>query len=265
MRGVDVRAAVWNDPRVDWSWAPLTVVRSTWDYFYMPEAFDVWLVTASAATVFANGVDRLRWNAKKTYLRELKRAGVPTVPTVFVEQRHADVADSFLNTLEWPRVVIKPCVGGSAYGARPFILAEHFGDATKHLANLLLAGDAMVQPYVESVDTLAERALVFIEGHYSHAVRKRAFNPGVVGDSRPLDPHAASDDEVAFGLDVLRRIGPSDYARVDLVPSEDGSLLLMELEMLEPSLYFAQAPASAETFAEHLVARLHSLASQAPA
>lgn len=258
-RGIDVRVAVWNDPAVDWSWSPLTVVRSTWDYFHAPQAFDVWLTAASACTVFANGVHRLRWNAKKTYLRDLKRAGVPIVPTVFVEQRHADAAVALLDTLDWPHVVIKPCAGGSAYGARPFVLSNEFDAAMDHLSDLLLTGDALVQPYIATVNTLAERALVFIDGHYSHGVRKRPFNPGAVGDPQPLISHFASDTEVAFGLDVLRAVGPTDYARVDLVPHADGGLLLMELEMLEPSLYFAQAPSSVDVFAKHLANRLHSL------
>ena len=107
----------------------------------------------------------------------------------------------------------------------------------------------MVQPYLREVETVAERALVFIGGRYSHAIRKAPFNPGAAGGSSAERPHEASDAEIAFAEEVLRACARElAYARVDFVPTEGGPLL-MELELIEPALFFRHGARSAEALA----------------
>jgi glutathione synthase/RimK-type ligase-like ATP-grasp enzyme len=242
--GLDAEAVVWDDPAVDWSACAAAVVRSTWDYVPKRDAFLAWAERTARATRLANPPDILRWNTDKRYLRELARSGAPVVPTSWIEP-----ADPVRLPEDSP-FVVKPAVScGSMDTAR---YAPGDPAAAEHVRRLQAAGRCvMVQPYLRGIDEHGETGMVFLDGAYSHAIRKGAIlRPDVeyVGglfakeDIRRREPSPA---ERAVADRVLSLVpgGPARllYARVDVAPGPDGAPVLLELELAEPSLFFAQS------------------------
>jgi hypothetical protein len=246
-RGASVRAAKWDDPAIDWSLSAITVVRSTWDYHLRVEAFVDWLRGIDPVTRLINPLGMMLDNVHKRYLERLESRGVAIAPSFFLDVGAAVDLAAACRERRWHDVVVKPCVAGSAYGAGRFA-----GDAIEvagqaHVNDLLARGDVMVQTYLEGVEVAGERALIFLGGEYSHAMRKLPFSGGLVGGH--LERARVADDEIALGYQALATLDRMpDYARVDVVPSDAGPLL-MELELVEPALYFEVVPEAAPRLA----------------
>ncbi len=170
--GVDAVTAVWNDPGVDWAGFDLVLASGAWDNIHHVDEFLAWADGVAAAGVpVLNPPAMLRWNIDKHYLRDLERAGVPTVPTVWVEPG-AGAADLPSLTIPEGEVVVKPSVSGGGYRTARY--EPHELDAARaHMHELLAAGrTAMLQPYEPRVDAEGETALVYVGGVFSHAVHK---------------------------------------------------------------------------------------------
>ncbi|WP_062205613.1 ATP-grasp domain-containing protein [Demequina salsinemoris] len=245
----------WEDDH-DWAAFDLVVLRSTWNYIDRLEEFLAWAERVASVTRLANPVPVIRWNTDKRYLGQLADQGVPVVPSVFVAPGdHADDAAVA------GKVVVKPTVGNGSNGAK---LIDHDPEsAHEHIAFLHSTGrTALIQPYLDRVDDEGERSLIHLNGEFSHAATKGAilsqqmsFSAGLYADE-DLSPATATDQERAVALAVLEasaRVLPEAadlaYARVDLLPSDDGPMLL-ELELTEPSLFMPFAPGSPERVAE---------------
>ena len=242
--GLSVRFAVWNDPAVDWHAGALTVVRSTWDYHLESHAWLQWLCVAGRQTRLLNPPELLRWNTDKRYLQQLQQAGVPCVPTLFADSTSPDLVPD----PAWQSLVIKPAIAASARGTRCFSKIEFETAGREYLRQLTSAGTALLQPYMHGVDTKRERSLVFVDDQFSHAFSKPAFSVNANG-STPIRSHRPSNVELAVARNALAA-APSAalYARVDLVPSEEGPQL-MELELIEPDLALRLHPDAAAALA----------------
>ncbi len=246
--GFAAELVAWDDPAADWD-APIpTVIRSTWNYALDVTRFLAWVDRASAAAPLVNAPSIVRGNVHKRYLLELAARGVAVVPTILVERgaKHdlAPLADS--------RIVIKPAVGAGSLGTRVFEPGDPA--ALAHLGTLTVTGAALVQPYIRSVDGYGERSLVWIDGALSHAIRK---SPRFAGDVERIDgPFPIADDERALAEAALAPFRDLLYGRVDLARDDAGRPMVMELELVEPSLFFARQPGSAERYAAGLQRRL---------
>jgi hypothetical protein len=262
-RGVRAVSAVWSDPSVIWSDYSAVVVRSCWDYFLRADEFYAWLarIERSGARVF-NSVDTLRWNAEKTYLRELESRGVTVVPTHWLDRGESTSLRDIRRATGWSDLVVKPAISGSAHDTwRSSPGTEEQDDA--RLRAMTSVGRVMVQPLIDVVAENGEWSLLFFDGTYSHAVLKRPRS----GDFRVQLEHGGSVESVeppasviAQANDVLRaapsRHGEAPlYARVDGCVV-DGHLMLMELELIEPVLFFGAWPGAADRLADALVLRL---------
>ncbi|MFN2471771.1 MAG: RimK family alpha-L-glutamate ligase [Gaiellaceae bacterium] len=248
--GITAVSAVWDSPDEDWSRFDLVVVRSTWDY---PERRDTFLAWAAALPRVLNPPDVLRWNTDKRYLAELADAGVPVVPTQFVEPGEPFSPPS-------GRVVVKPAVSA---GSRHTASHSDPVQTAEHVERLQGMGrTTMVQPYVGGVDAEGETALIYLGGRYSHTVRKAAL----LADEQPpgedlyleetIDAREPSGEELAAGQRAVAAL-PFDatsllYARVDLLPTSDGPVVL-EVELTEPSLFLGYAAGAAERLADAIV------------
>jgi glutathione synthase/RimK-type ligase-like ATP-grasp enzyme len=273
--GADAEAVVW-DAAVDWSTFDLALLRSAWDYVPRLPEFLHWCEATSHRTRLLNPLEVVRWNTDKHYLLDLHRAGVPVVPTRFVEpgENPEGALETFLHRGEFSvghpipfeEFVLKPAIGAGSKDAARYH-GEEAATARAHLARLLGEGrSVMLQPYLASVDTRGETAMLMFEGGFSHAIRKGPLlrrGAGLVeGLFAPeeITPRIPTPEEQAVAGAALRAMPfPALlYARVDLIEDEDGRPVVLELELTEPSLFFAQGPGSADRFAQAVLRRLRA-------
>jgi glutathione synthase/RimK-type ligase-like ATP-grasp enzyme len=264
--GVAARTAVWSDPGVDWSAFDLVVANGAWDNIHRVAEYLAWVdrVAASGAVV-VNAPAILRWNLDKRYLRDLEAAGVPTVPTRWVEPGGSPFDPAALD-LPADEIVVKPSVSGGGYRTARYRAHEH--DAARaHVGALVDSGrTAMVQPYQPAVDAEGEVGLVFLGGRFSHAIHKdpmirrgveasdSLIENQVVTAAAPTPAQLAVAARAVAAAEGL--LGPTTYARVDVVERTDGVPALLELELLDPMLFFVHHPEGAATFARVLCTRL---------
>lgn len=253
-RGIDARAVVWDDPAVDWPAYDAVIIRSPWDYHKHAAAFAGWIDQLDAAGVqLWNPPGIVRANLDKRYLAALEQAGIPIVPTVWLNTGTSTDLASLTAANGWGDVVIKPVV--SAGASRTWRIGP---DAQPTLDALVAQCDVMVQPYLAQVETSGEWSLIYFRDGFSHGVRKRPkagdfrVQPQHGGLSARETPPAAVRAAAERLLATIR--DPWLYARVDGI-DDGGQFLLMELELIEPRLFFTCAPDAADRFAG-LVAKL---------
>jgi glutathione synthase/RimK-type ligase-like ATP-grasp enzyme len=250
--GIDARMAVWDDPSETWE-GGLSVIRSTWDYHLKIDAFLEWVARASRRSTLLNPPDVVRFSAHKRYLGELARAGLPVMPTVLLERgARADLAD-LMAERGWSDVVVKPAVSAASFRTARF----HREEATAgqgHLDALLAERDVLIQPYLASVEGYGERAVVWIDGEVTHSVRK---SPRFGGEHESVSPalEPSADERATAGAFVAHVGQDLLYARIDLARDEQGRPLLMELELVEPSLFLVQSPRALERLVRGIVSR----------
>jgi O-ureido-D-serine cyclo-ligase len=224
----------------------------------------------------------VRWNTDKHYLGHLAKAGVPVVPTRFVEPmaNRAAEFEAFLDggaaacTVGVPTVfeefVVKPAVGAGSRDAARY-RRKDAGRAFAHLQRLLAAGrSVLLQPYLARVDDHGETAVLYFGGTFSHAARKGPLldsdTAQVKGLFAPEDirPRAAEpmELEVAAAAYAAIPFASLAYARVDMIRDDAGAPVVLELELTEPSLFLMHAPGAADRFARHLVLRMQDARNQ---
>lgn len=241
-RGIEAMTAIWSDPDVDWAGA-LVVIRSTWDYTRRRDEYLAWTDRVAAVATLANPAPVIRSNTDKRYLTELAAAGVPTVPTAWIDRgTTASVAD-LMSEHQWPVAVVKPAVSVGAQDTMQVRL-ESTADAQRLADAIAAERDVMVQPYLASVDGYGERSLIYLGGALSHTVRKA---PMLAGATSPDDvaEAVAAGDEIALAEQALAWVDTDLlYARIDTARLDDGTPVIMELELTEPRLYLRYADAA---------------------
>ncbi|MEV6524379.1 hypothetical protein AB0M43_20695 [Longispora sp. NPDC051575] len=247
--GVRAVPAVWDDPAVDWSAFDLTVLRTTWDYAPRREEFLAW---TRAVPRLLNPAATVEANTDKRYLAALD---VPVVPTVFLAPGEAFTAPG-------GEYVLKPTVSAGSLDTGRYGPADD-ALAAAHVARLHAAGrTVMLQPYLTAVDDAGETALLYFNGEYSHAIRKGPMLTGPdlgtegLFKGENITPRVPSGAERALGDALVASLDAPLYARVDLIPGPDGSPLLVELELVEPSLFLGHDPGAPARFARAIAARL---------
>jgi glutathione synthase/RimK-type ligase-like ATP-grasp enzyme len=248
-QGWQLVPCAWNEPLPDGVHRAL--IGTAWDYWERAEAF---LHTVGELGVpVDNPAAMVRWNAHKAYLRQLAEAGVPSIPTRWLDRADEPAIRRAFDELGTDDLVVKRQVGAGAY--QQHRLAR--GDAVPAMGEPMMA-----QPFLPSITTEGEVSLVYVDGELSHGVRKRP----AAGDYRiqslyggSEESHDATDEEQAVARSALaavaQRFGQAPlYARVDLVRHE-GTARLIELELVEPYLYPEQADSLGERLAAALSAR----------
>jgi glutathione synthase/RimK-type ligase-like ATP-grasp enzyme len=252
-RGVRAEVLAWDDPNARFDRARLTVIRATWNYHRAPEAFARWVAAVSAQTALVNGPEVVLWNMHKRYLLELSARGIPALPTELAARQTGCSLARLLDERGFRELVIKPAIAAGSRGAKRFAASE-LAAAQLYLDAITASEDALVQPYVPEIAQRGERSLVWIDGQITHALRKAPrFDGQDESITVALDITA---EERALAQRAIEAVGkPLFYARVDLVTLSAGPML-MELELIEPSLYFEASPLALERFASGVVARL---------
>lgn len=255
--GVRAVPAIWDDAAIDWAGFDLVVLRDPWDYVARRDEFVAW---ARSVPRLLNPASVVEWNTHKGYLRELAAAGVPVVPTRWLEpgDRFAPPEGAF---------VVKPAI--SAGSKDTGLYREVDADlAAAHVERLLAAGrTVMVQPYLAAVEGAGESALLYFDSpdglRFSHAARKGPMlsgpDRGVEGlyVEEQISARAPSEAELAVGARAIAAAPPGLlYARVDLIAGADDAPVLIELELTEPSLFLGTRDDAAAGFARAIASRL---------
>lgn len=254
-RGAEAVSVVWDEAGVDWSGFDLCLVRSTWDYHEKHAEFLDWARRVEAATALCNPAEVIAWNSDKTYLRELSEQ-MRTVPTVWVSRGSEADLEEILAEREWNEAVVKPAVD---LGAKNLQRVRR-GEGSSALEEILRRHDAMIQPFLPSLEEQGETSLVYIAGELSHAAGKHP----AAGDFRvqsiwggtvaPAEPNPGQVKLAEQALGQLNEVPL--YARVDLVTGLDGEPCLIELELIEPNLYLSTDPGSEKRLADAVIAQL---------
>ncbi|HEY0166225.1 MAG TPA: hypothetical protein VGB75_04205 [Jatrophihabitans sp.] len=260
--GVEASMVPWDQPGVEWSRFDATIIRATWDYTSRREDFLAW---AASVPRLHNPLSVIEANSDKSYLVDLAAAGLPVVQTWLAPiGAEPELPES-------GEFVLKPAVGAGSRGAGRFDAGRPgaLDAAREHLRALHEAGrTVLVQPYHSGVDTAGETALIFIDGVYSHAIGKGPMlAPGVrhqvdgpayvlenITSRQPSEEELAVADKV-FAYADGQQEQDLLYARIDLLPGPEGPVVV-ELELVEPSLYLSYSDTAAGLLAAAISARL---------
>ncbi|MBD8525430.1 ATP-grasp domain-containing protein [Pseudomarimonas arenosa] len=251
--GVPAEALAWDDPTVEWSRFDAVLLRSTWDYTQHLQRFLSWCERIDQCSLLLNPLPTIRWNIDKHYLGELAGKGAPVIETHYFEPAQGTIDAEALTLLgNASEFVIKPCVGAGSRDAQRF-QRQQMDAALAHANRLLARAESiMLQPYLGKVDEVGETALIYLGGRYSHAIRKGPLlklSTSASDDlflAEDIQPRIASPAEHAVADAVIKALPELPlYARVDLLPSTEGPRLL-ELELVEPSLFFEHSEDAAE-------------------
>lgn len=253
--GLTLDAVRWSDPAIDWSRYAAVMVNCAWDYQDDHEKFLRTLdaITALGVPVF-NSPDTVRWNIRKTYLREMEKRGIAIIPTLWPEAPTAPDIREAMAAFGANDVVLKRQVGA---GARSQV---RYTKDNIPASGRVLDRPGMIQPFVPSIATEGEYSFLFVDGEFSHALVKRAaegdyrIQEAYGGKSSTIDPSSADLRQASAVLEAIDETPL--YARVDMVRGLDGSLLLMELEVIEPDLYVKDGPHIGAMLGKALARRL---------
>jgi glutathione synthase/RimK-type ligase-like ATP-grasp enzyme len=252
-KGIDATRVDWSDPKVDWEAADAAIFRSTWDYFDRFEEFKDWIGPTSKKIRFINPYETIFWNMDKHYLIDLEKKGVPIVPSRFIEIGSKDSLASLCAKEDWNEFILKPCVSGTARHTYRFNrsgIAEH----EAILKQLIQKEGMMLQEFHTSIMERGEVSHMVMGGKYSHSILKTVKT----GEFRVQDDfggtvksYEANEEEIAFAEKSIKTCDPIPlYGRVDVMWGKQGELMLTELELVEPELWFRIHPGAADLLAE---------------
>lgn len=237
--GWQVETVSWRKARLDWKQYAAVIIRTTWDYQKDLPAFLLTLKRIESETRLANSVAVAEWNADKTYLRELEKNGAKIVPTIWDNGSIANAQIAlWRERLQTDEIVIKPTVSANADDT---FRLQGLSAPVPELNEVFRNRSFLVQPFMSGIVEEGEFSLFYLNGEYSHAILKTP----ATGDFRVQEEHGGLIQAVqptakllAAGQSVMQLIHPTPlYARADFVRDEANDFLLMELELIEPSLY----------------------------
>jgi hypothetical protein len=250
-RGFQVEDVAWDDAKADWTSYAAAIIGTTWDYWDRLDEFLAALERIEGQTRLFNGSALVRWNARKTYLRELETKGAKLIPTLWLDVADEAAAKAAFDTLGSDDLVFKRQVGAGAKDQHRLKRGEPIPEMRHPM---------MVQPFLKMIQDEGELSFIFIDGEFCHALVKRA-QPG---DYRIQSTYGGREEKITPSTDDLAAaraiIGTLDeaplYGRVDMLRGPDGGLLLMELEVIEPYLYPIEGPELGERLARGVARRL---------
>ena len=243
-RGHTLVQPAWDDPKVDWPSFDMLLPRTTWNYHLAHESFIAWLTAMDTVTCLMNPLPLLLWNLDKQYLAELEQHCAPVIPTSWLQKGTVVDLATACRADELMHAMVKPSIASTAYGSLHFNTREpeEILQAQAHLDTMLTNHDMLLQPYYRHVEEHGEFSLIFIDGQFSHGVQKIPAE----GDYRVQDDFGASDvpwnpdrSQIDASSILLSRLPHHPlYARCDYLIDDKGEMKLVELELIEPSLFF---------------------------
>ncbi|MBP9581540.1 MAG: hypothetical protein KBE38_05210 [Ignavibacterium sp.] len=230
----------WRNEKVNWNDYDAVIVRSTWDYQNDVEKFIKVLEMINGVSYLENDLDLMKWNMNKNYLFQLKQKGITIVDTIWEKSFNPVLANNYFERLDTDEIIIKPNV--SANADNTFRLSkEKLKEQSSNLEKIFAQREFMVQPFLNNIIDEGEYSLFFFDGKFSHSVLKKPKEK----DFRVQEEHGgniqaikASSDMIMIAENIIKKLSTIPlYGRVDLVRTKQNEFALMELELIEPSLY----------------------------
>ncbi|WP_199611462.1 ATP-grasp domain-containing protein [Flocculibacter collagenilyticus] len=240
-QGLTVTKRSWSDPSFDWEQAKTLLFRTTWDYFDRFDEFSTWLNSIKDKVQTINNINTIIWNFDKRYLHDLQNKGINVVDTYILEQNQTYSLAEEMDKYQFEEAILKPVISGAARHTYR-INQSNVNQVQAHLDTLIQHEHFMLQPFQKNIVTEGELSLMVMGGKVTHAVKKTAKK----GDFRVQDDHGGSvaqytpnQEQIAFAEAAIAACSPQPlYARVDIIEDNNGQLAIMELELIEPELFF---------------------------
>lgn len=254
----EVEAVIWDNPSVDWSSFDFLIFRNTWDYYEKEAVFNQWLLKITALEIPTfNSIETIQKNKHKFYLRTLQSLGVQILPTIFLEKNTSKPLIELIPQ-HWQKVVIKPAFSAGSYLTK-LVDKEALGDLETEFAEHFKTKDFLIQDYFPEIKSSGETSFIFFNGQFSHAVTKKPIE----NDFRVQFQYGGKYKVVEPTTDLIQQAAtilthfPEKlvYARVDGIIIKD-QLHLMEVELIEPDLYFDLADGTRERFVNAFLDRI---------
>jgi len=260
-KGLDIHAEIWDDPAVDWQRYDVALLKTPWDYHRKFALFNQWLNKLEALGIqLLNDYATVRWNFDKHYLQQVAEAGLPIIPSVFMNRGWAGQLETVFGQLGCDKIILKPCISGGSNNT--FVINKNYtSQQYEEIAKLATTVDLVAQPFLEEIKQ-GEWSFIFFNGVYSHTILKKPK----AGDFRVQQAFGGTIEAVTPNPQLIAQAGQyvtqfgqnTLYARVDGV-MVDGTFKLMELELIEPFLYLSYGEGAKERYYEAIVGRLGTI------
>ena len=252
---IDAKAVIWNDPYINWYDFDVLIFRNTWDYYEKQIEFDLWLEKIEKLGIKTlNSISIINQNKHKFYLQDFEKQGIKILPTIFINKTENLNLSSIIPN-HWKKAVIKPAYSGGSYQTELFNI-EDINQINQQYISIASEKELLLQEFMPEIKTLGETSFIFFNKKFSHAVNKQAVN----GDFRIQQQFGGIYTLIEVNLEIINKVQKivntfSEnllYCRVDGIII-DNELHLMEVECLEPDLYFNLAEGSIEKFIESII------------
>jgi len=261
--GWDAEEISWRKENVDWNDYTAVIVRSTWDYQNDSEKFlNVLENINNSSAHLENDLELMKWNMNKKYLFDLETNGVRIVDTIWEKYFNSNNAYDYFNKLNSEEIIIKPNISANADNTFR-ISKENYINHIQDIENVFAQRDFMIQPFIQNIVDEGEFSLFFFNGEFSHCVLKKPKE----NDFRVQEEHGGkfrsvipTEQQISIAKNIVNKLSVLPlYARADLVRIDDNDFALMELEVIEPSLYLNTDKQSPERFAKAFNNRMKNL------
>jgi len=253
----------WRNENVNWNYYDAVIVRSTWDYQNDSEKFlDVLAKIDNSTAHLENDLEIMKWNMNKKYSYDLETKGVQIVETIWEKSFNPNNASGYFDKLKSNEIIIKPNI--SANADNTFRLTrEKLSNNLQHLEKIFEVREFMVQPFMQNIVDEGEYSLFFFNGEFSHCVLKKPKEK----DFRVQEEHGGkfkrvipTEQQKTIGKNIVGKLSALPlYGRTDLVRTDNNDFALMELELIEPSLYFNMDSESPNRFVKAFEKRIKNL------
>ena len=252
---INAKAVIWDDPNINWQEFDLLIFRNTWDYYEKQVAFDIWLQHIEKLGIRTlNSISIINQNKHKFYLRELEKQGFTILPTVFIgKTENLNLSEIIPN--HWQKAVIKPAYSAGSYQTSVFEISK-IVKTNQEYQSIAGEKELLLQQFMPEIQTLGETSFIFFNKKFSHAVNKKPIEGefriqsqfgGIYTLANPNAELIAQAQNLVnmFSEDLL-------YARVDGIII-DNQIHLMEIECIEPDLYFNLAEGAISKFVNSIL------------
>lgn len=252
---IEAKAVIWDDKAINWTDFDYLIFRNTWDYFEKETEFKIWLDQIEKLGIKTlNPIAIIQQNIHKFYLRDLEKQGITILPTVFIDKTNT------LNLVElipahWKKAVIKPAFSAGSYLTEVFEISEIQAINEKY-KSIAAEKELLLQEFMPEIQTIGETSFIFFNKKFSHAINKKPVD----GDFRVQSLFGGKYTLVQPKPELIEKAKkivstfPDDllYARVDgIIINND--LHLMEIECIEPDLYFNLSENALQRFVSAIV------------